>query len=166
MPLFFSYGARGRATPVHGQALVEFALVVPILVLILIAIFQFAYVLETQIGLTNALREAARRAAAAPDPTQAWVLQQLDGAAGNPGLLAQNVQGYQASRAIKTVCFSSYSVAGVTGTNYQVDVHISYDHPVFFPVLSFITGSPTIWTLTSNAEMRLENVTTPPVACP
>jgi TadE-like protein len=160
LPFVSTSDARAEtATRERGQALVEFALVAPILVLILVAIFQFAYVLETQIGLTNALREAARRAAAAPGPTSGWVLQQLDGdgTPSNPGLLARNVQSYQSSRSTEAVTFCSYTVAGVTGTNYRVDVHISYDHPVFFPILSFITGSPTIWTLTSNAEMRLEN---------
>jgi len=155
------------ATRERGQALVEFALVVPILVLILIAIFQFAYVLETQIGLTNALREAARRAAAVSSPTSAWVLAQLNGTGpSDPGLLAQNVQSFQTSRATEAVSFCTYTVAGVTGPNYRVDVNISYDHPVFFPVLSYITGSATTWTLTSTAEMRLEHDLTPaPGAC-
>jgi Flp pilus assembly protein TadG len=153
----------------RGQALVELALVAPILVLILVAIFQFAYVLETQIGLTNALREAARRAAAAPNPTVAWVQLQLDGdgTPSNKGLLAQNVQGYQSSRATETITFCRYTVAGVTGNNDRVDIGITYNHPVFFPILSFVTGSPTTWTLTSQAEMRLEtDLTVDPGACP
>jgi Flp pilus assembly protein TadG len=161
-------GARANSAPrERGQALVELALVAPILVLILVAIFQFGYVLETQIGLTNALREAARRAAAAPNPTVAWVQQQLDGVPPNNGLLAQNVQSYQASRATETISFCRYTVPGVTGNNYRVDIGISYNHPVFFPLLSFVSGSPTTWTLTSQAEMRLEtDLTTDPGACP
>ena len=170
MPFVSTHGARAdSATRERGQALVELAFVAPILVLILVAIFQFAYVLETQIGLTNALREAARRAAAAPNPTVCWVQQQLDGdgTPSNKGLLAQNVQSYQSSRATETISFSSYTVAGITGTNYRVDIGISYNHPVFFPILSFVTGSPTTWTLTSQAEMRLENdLTVDPAVCP
>lgn len=168
MPIISIHRARANSTPAErGQALVELALVAPILVLILVAIFQFAYVLETQIGLTNALREAARRAAAAPGPTDTWVLLQLNGPSGTDGLLAQNVQNYQASRATEAVTFCSYTVAGVSGTNYRVDVGIAYDHPVFFPILSFVTGSPTIWRLTSTAEMRLENdLAVDPGACP
>jgi hypothetical protein len=172
LPFVSTHGARAHSAPrERGQALVEFALIVPILVLILIAIFQFAYVLETQIGLTNALREAARRAAAAPSPTDTWVRLQLegDGTPSNPGLLAQNVQAYVTARAHHPipVTFCSYTVAGVSGTNYRIDVSISYDHPVFFPILSFVTGSPTIWNLTGTAEMRLENnLAVDPGACP
>ena len=51
-----------------GQALLELALVVPLLVLLVMAIFQFAYVLESQMGLTNAVREAARRTRRQPRP--------------------------------------------------------------------------------------------------
>jgi len=172
LPFVSTCGARAYSAPrERGQALVEFALVAPILVLILLAIFQFAYVLETQIGLTNALREAARRAAAAPSPTDTWVRLQLegDGTPSNPGLLAQNVQAYDTARAFHPipVTFCSYTVAGVSGTNYRIDVRISYDHPVFFPLLSFVTGSPTIWNLTATAEMRLENdLAVDPGACP
>ena len=168
-PLSTHHARAHSPTRERGQALVELALVAPILVLILVAIFQFAYVLETQIGLTNALREAARRAAAAPNPTVCWVRLQLDGdgTPTNKGLLAQNVQSYQSSRATESIAFSSYTVAGVSGTNYRVDIGISYDHPVFFPLLSFVTGSPTTWTLTSQTEMRLENdLTIDPTVCP
>lgn len=135
----------------------ELALVAPILILLLMAVFQLAYVFETQIGLTNAVREAARRAAAAPNPTVDWVQKQLDGdgTPQNPGLLAANVQGYVDARDHHVpVSFCSYVVNGVT--NYRVDVSVSYDHPVFFPLLSFMTGSTVSWNLTANAEMRLE----------
>jgi Flp pilus assembly protein TadG len=138
---------------------VELALVAPILILLLMAVFQLAYVFETQIGLTNAVREAARRAAAAPNPTVGWVQTQLDGdgTPQNPGLLAANVQGYVPARANlpPSVSFCSYLVNSVT--NYRVDVSVSYDHPVFFPLLSFMTGSAVNWNLKANAEMRLEN---------
>jgi Flp pilus assembly protein TadG len=65
----FRHAGRGRAPGAtgdgqSGQALLEFALIAPILILLVMAIFQFAYVLETQNGLTNAVREAARRGAA------------------------------------------------------------------------------------------------------
>ena len=147
-----------------GQALLELALVVPILILLIMAIFQFAFVLESQMGLTNAVREAARRAAATTNPTSAWTQAELCGT--NPtcddGLLAENVQGFVPTRLIgtPTVTFCTYDVEGTP--NYRVTVSVAYRHPVFFGPIAFATdfvdGSPGDgdWTLTADAQMRLE----------
>lgn len=46
-----------------GQSLVEFALVLPILLLFLLGIIEFGWLLNAQISLTSAAREGARLAA-------------------------------------------------------------------------------------------------------
>ena len=171
-----------------GQALLELALVVPILVLLFMAIFQFAYVIESQMGLTNAVREASRRAAAtttdAPVWTgggslQEWVVEQLCGGASPPcsgGLLDENVQGFDGTKVWATwpkVSFCSYSAAGLT--NYRIQVDVKYSHPVFFGPMGFATdaidGTPNnLWDLSASAHMRLENIdpllASNPGACP
>ena len=53
-------GPHGRSA--NGQALAEFALVLPVLMLILAAILQFGLIFSSQIGITNSVREAARYA--------------------------------------------------------------------------------------------------------
>lgn len=137
----------------------------------ILAIVQFAFVLETQMGLTNAVREAARRAAADPSPTTSGVDAQLD------ALLAANIQGYEASRvwtaadgteygASPAVTFCSYSVAGGP-VNYRATVYVAYKNPVFFPMLSWATDlldrkSNGTWDLTAEASMRIEADTAPP----
>jgi Flp pilus assembly protein TadG len=178
----------GRATPgsvrarrdgESGQALLELALVVPILVLLVMAIFQFAFVIESQMGLTNAVREAARRTVATTtdNPTwsslRTWTQQQLTGDGTNLGLLSQNVQAYDANQlwtapypgrsntASPDVSFCSYTAAGVT--NYRVRIAVEYKHPVFFGMLSFATDyvdgtNNNKWDLYASAEMRMENV--------
>jgi Flp pilus assembly protein TadG len=146
--------------PEDGQALAELALVTPILAVLLMAIFQFAFVLQSQMGLTNAVREAARRAAATENPTSGWVQGQLTGPT---GLLAENVQGYTDTRLVTgspSVSFDSYCVAGTY--NERITVTVSYRHPVFFPLLGYATdladGTPDgDWTLTASAQMRLEH---------
>ncbi len=45
-----------------GQSLVEFALVVPVFLLILLAIVQFGFIFNAQVTITNAAREGARAA--------------------------------------------------------------------------------------------------------
>jgi len=178
----------GRATPgpvrarrdgESGQALLELALVVPVLVLLVMAIFQFAFVIESQMGLTNAVREAARRTVATttknPDWTtlRTWTQEQLTGSGSNVGLLAQNVQAYdpaqlwaapypgKANTSSPDVTFCSYPAAGIT--NYRVRIAVEYKHPVFFGILAFATDfvdgtNNDRWDLYASAEMRMENV--------
>jgi Flp pilus assembly protein TadG len=150
-----------------GQGLVEFAFVAPLLVFLIMAIFQFAFVFQSQIGLTNAVREAGRRAStatAADEGTmRSFVVDQLTGSGFNPGLLAQNVQGYASSRLAAgspDVTFCTYDVAGTT--NERIQITVTYGHPVFFPLLAFATDfldhTPDgDWTLSTTSQMRLEN---------
>ena len=161
-----------------GQALLELALVVPVLVLIALAIFQFAFVIESQMGLTNAVREAARRVAAIdPDATPVWnggmadyVETQLCGDAADPctgGLLDQSVQGFDGTRVTNdhpTIRFCSYTAGTSTTLNYRVEVSVNYEHPLFFGILAFATdlvdgnAGNDAWDISAAAEMRLENI--------
>jgi len=50
----------------RGQALVEFALVLPVLLILTMFIIQYGIIFYTAIGLTNLSREGARFAATAP----------------------------------------------------------------------------------------------------
>jgi hypothetical protein len=172
-----------RSNRQSGQALLELALVVPVLVILMMAIFQFAYVIETQNGLTNALREAGRRAAATttgnpvwtgPNSLQQWVQKQLCGDLSLPcgtdpnpslrGLLASNVQGFDYQRLWvdpPVVSFCEYPAAG--GTQYQIRIDVKYKHPLFFGPMAFATDlidgtNNDRWDLTSFAQMRLENI--------
>ncbi|MDX6521174.1 MAG: hypothetical protein QOJ31_1730 [Gaiellales bacterium] len=52
-----------RKTNEHGQAVVEFAMILPVLLLILFAILQFGVVFNNYIQVTAAAREGARKAA-------------------------------------------------------------------------------------------------------
>jgi len=164
------------ATGESGQALLELALVVPLLVLLVMAIFQFAIVIQGQMGLTNAVREAARRVVASENPAPVWtgsssltewVQTELCGDVAPPcggGLLEQNVQGFDGTKLWSdppVVTFCSYTAAG--STNFRVQADVIYKHPVFFGVLAFATdlvdGTPNgFWDLSVSAQMRMENV--------
>lgn len=161
-----------RRTGDTGQALVELALVAPLLILLIVAIFQFAFVFETQMGITNAVREAARRAAAVENPDATWVKTQLCGTGSGctGGLLATNVQGFKDTRLVGSnpvITFCTYLVAGVP--QYRVNVAVSYNHPEFFPlaqIAALAAGKPSggawNWTVDGSAEMRMEHDLTPP----
>ena len=55
----------------HGQATVEFAFVLPLVVLALLAVVQVGLVVRDQLGVVHAAREAARAASVDPDPGRA-----------------------------------------------------------------------------------------------
>lgn len=54
-----------------GSAVVEFALVVPIVLVLVLGLVEVALVARTQLEVVNAAREGARQAAASPDPADA-----------------------------------------------------------------------------------------------
>jgi len=54
-------------TPQRGSAVVEFALVLPLVLVVLLGIVEVAVVARSEIQLIHAAREGAREAAASPD---------------------------------------------------------------------------------------------------
>ena len=127
----------------RGQALVEFAFVAPIMVLIFAGLVQFAFIYERQIGIENAVRDGARRAATyeTVDDTDAnvngpfvWDL------VWGPSGIMDNAQGYQNTSPPaqdREVCYSTNTVpTGKTGV--LVRVSMGYSHPLFLPIISAI----------------------------
>ncbi len=55
----------------RGSAAIEFALIVPVVLLVLFAIVEVAVVARTQMEVVGAAREGAREAATSPDPARA-----------------------------------------------------------------------------------------------
>ena len=137
---------RGRLRPRNrGQALVEFALVLPILVILLLSIIQFAFIFAAQTGVTNAVREAARLAAVnTPTVNAAQATTSADAIyaklIGANGLMARNVFGFAAGNVVTpgtSVCYLSFTDA--TGaTAVKVKVTGQYLHPIFIPLLDRI----------------------------
>ena len=61
----------GRRGGDEGQAAVELALALPLVVLLLLAVVQLAVVIRDAVVVTHVAREAARAAAVAADPSSA-----------------------------------------------------------------------------------------------
>jgi len=55
----------------RGSAVVEFALVVPLVLVLVLGLVEVALVARTQMEVINAAREGARQAAVSPDPSDA-----------------------------------------------------------------------------------------------
>jgi Flp pilus assembly protein TadG len=162
---------RGRAgqqrTGQSGQALLELALVAPVIILLLMGLIQFALIYERQVGITNAVREAARRAAAidvadsaAAQANATWALSELQ-------TLLGNSQTHESSRDNIEVCIATptANATDVAG-NQQVMVRVtdSYKHPLWLPIvtqiLDGIDGSTDQSLLASTvSEFRVEQTT-------
>jgi len=149
----------------QGQALTEFALIAPVLLLILFSIIQFGFLLGGQIGMTNGTREAARYASTVPNATAAQVKVELTTRAlpkAIPGFRAANVDN-----ALTVVSFCSYTNPNhnaATFPSYSVKVRITsvYRHPLFVPLVNLIVdgvdGTPDgALTATVTEEMLVEN---------
>jgi Flp pilus assembly protein TadG len=135
-------GAGANRDRQSGQALLELALVAPILIMLLAGLVQFALIFETQIGISNAVREAARRGATFETPdvgtaqtNATWTRTTLQSLLGNS-------QNHDASRDNLEVCIVTPAApddVDVSG-NAQVVVRItaSYRHPLFLPIVDLI----------------------------
>jgi Flp pilus assembly protein TadG len=145
-----------------GQALVEFALIAPLLFILLFGILQFGFTFGGQIVLSNAAREAARYASTYPlspggiqGPVQAQVNAYL-----GPNLPANN------GGAVATATYCWFTNPGTPTTySYKVRVGVTYGHTLFVPLVGqFVDGIDGVndnrFTTGVNEEMRVE---TPPV---
>ena len=113
----------------RGAALVEFALVLSILVMILFGIIEFGRAYQVQLSVTHASREGVRVLAVTQDPAEAVAATM--GAAGSLDLAALQVE--------PGICTPGEA------TQLRVAYPVSYDIPLF--------GSATL-TLTSTAVMQ------------
>lgn len=147
----------------HGQGLVEFALVVPILLLILLSIFQFGWILAAQIGVSNAIREAARFAATNPTTTVAEAgTNKVATESQLTTILPRNVNFYAASSlSSATATYCEYDDPN-SKKSVRVRIEVQYRHPLFVPVISSILdgidgATDSALRVGATEEMRVEN---------
>ena len=133
---------RGR-----GQALVEFAIVLPVFFLLVAGMFDFGLGIYSDLTLVNAAREGARLGVIDPGNTSA-IETRVRAMAGNldPAKLSVTVACERPSGTSFTACTSPMWLPG-DATKVTVD----YKYSMFFPVL-FGTEIP----LSSESKMRIE----------
>lgn len=118
----------------RGASSVEFALILPLLLLIIFGIIEFGMAYHSYLAITHAAREGARLASV-NRYSEADVIARTD--------LSGNV----------TVSANPHG--GNTGD--PVSVTVTYEHPMITGYLSaMIPGFPSTITMSSTAEMRLE----------
>lgn len=141
-----------RARRETGQALIEAALTIPILLLIGVGIFEFGRAYQTWQVLTNAAREGARMAvvpAPAPGTVEARVRAYMqDGQLSKHAAANVSIDGNQ------TLVVNGQSVSAT-----RVTINYPFDFIVLKPVARLLNQSSTVGdslTMTATALMRNE----------
>jgi Flp pilus assembly pilin Flp len=126
-----------------GAAAVEFALLLPLLVLLLFGIIEFGFAFSTRIQATNAAREAARLAVVGVDD---W-----GNVNGKP--FWQVVQEDAGVSSISNCSLATDDVLGGTLT-------VRFDFPLNLAI-PFMPNPPSWRTGTASASMRIEQLSEP-----
>jgi Flp pilus assembly protein TadG len=114
--------------------LVEFALVLPLFLLLLCGVLDFGFMLYSRMTVINASREGARLAVTAADPSTIPSIVQGRVMAVSGGLATANVS-------VATTCVPLVSGSCNFGSSTSsqagdaVKVTVSYDYHTFFPLL-------------------------------
>ena len=144
MPHLVRPTSRSTRRRSRGQSLVEFALVLPVFLLILSGILDFGFLLYSRMTVINAAREGARVATTMTDTPGAI-----------PGAVSSRVS--EAASGLPVATSTSCVLGGgnpspctyIAGNSIRVTV--SYNHHAFFPLL-FGATIP----LSSTVQMVLE----------
>lgn len=120
----------------RGQAMVEMAFAVPILVLLLAGILDMGRVVHDALTINYAAREGARVAAVGAD---------------NAAILTAI---YNASRSVNLTDTPDISPLTDRKPNQPVTITISHTVPILFPVISALVPNP--FPLQATAVMRME----------
>lgn len=148
----------------RGQALVEFALVAPVLLLILLAVVQLGFLFGAQIGLINAVREAARYGSLSPTTTSSTAA--ANGAAIESylrtTLLPRSVPTYRAASVEQiAIAYCAYQNPGGGSYSVRLTVSVTYAHPLFVPLVAAILDPfddrPGAFVLSTAERFRVEN---------
>lgn len=121
-----------------GQAMVEMAIVLPILLVILMGIFEFGRIFNTYLIMTNASREGARSAALGDNDTD--IIQRINNA----------IVDLDSSNLTTTITPSKSSRKRGT----EVKVNLQYDIDLIAPVIDTIIPNPVH--LETQTIMRVE----------
>ena len=144
----------------------EFALILPVLMLLITGLLQFGVLLSSQIAFVNGVREAARFGSVlqTANATQAAT----NAAAVNGQLttvLDAGMPNYEAGLLVgATTCYLDYANPGSSPQTWSVRLTVSagYRHSLFLPIISSILdgldgASDGFFTLYASEIFRVEN---------
>jgi Flp pilus assembly protein TadG len=142
----------GDSKRARGQALAEFAIVFPILFLLIAGIIQFGVIFWGQNTLTQVARDVGRWASTQTTcPTTANVLPTANAIAGQSSLLGYATNAWTAGNVQVAITGQITPCPVVNNQQVQyVDITINHQLPVFFPWL------PGDGNIATSAQFRME----------
>lgn len=141
----------------RGQSVVEFMLVLPFVLLVIMALAEFGAAFYTYITVNNATSEAARWAATAKVPSDACADQSIQWRAEQ---MSRGLLDCASGDTVFTVAYED-ATSGAPGRGTGVTVNVSYTYSGHTPLpglISFISGGtfPESWEMSSCSDARLE----------
>lgn len=144
-------GRRGRRGNDRGAALIEAAVTIPLLLVLVVGVFEFGRAFQTWQVLTNAAREGGRMA----------VVPDADATAVQTRVRTYLSDGYLPNAATATIDVNrnaTLTVSGAAVSASQVSVDYPFQFMVFQPVIRLLnpssdTGAP----LTMRASVMMRN---------
>lgn len=142
-----------------GQAMVEFALVIPIFLLMIFGMVEFGRIYSYKLATANMARQVARQAAVVGlDNTKI-----RDAAIASGTIFGLSSSNINAPTGSSTTAYSyttnttsiplTFSVSVISSAG-NATVNVTYQVKIYTPIISNIIGTPK--TVSSNAVMRLE----------
>jgi Flp pilus assembly protein TadG len=131
----------------EGAAMVEFALVLPILLMILIGIMEFGIILYRQEVITNASREGARAGIIIRNPRTEPIIQSVVNDVVDTYLEGAGLDSSKASKS------ASAPSCCATGEPLTVNITFPYD---FLVLPNFAVGLSSTLNLSATTVMKLE----------
>lgn len=149
-------GASGRARGERGAVAVEFALIVPMLLLLVFGIIEFGFMLNRDTIIGNASRDGARVASlnGTYDDIETAIKSELTatGIPASSSAVAIKIDCIQPGGAVCNANKSTYD--GLVQSGATATVRVTYDYEWITPVISSMFGSTT--TLEQYTQMRVE----------
>jgi Flp pilus assembly protein TadG len=151
--------------------MVEFALILIPIMLLLLGAIQFGVIWAAQVGVTNAVRDAARAASGVQpkfdtsgtvnSTSEGTYADSINSAVLTPGL-QKNVPFFASSSVTgQTICYSTFTdEAGAAAL--RATATVTYGHAIFVPLLSTILGPSIVTTTTLSIPVGLD----PPYTLP
>lgn len=165
--LMKTVGARRSRDRSDGQALTEFALIAPLLFLLLFAVIQLGFLLGGQIGFTNGVRETARYASTQPTPNNSTAMEAQVRTELLTKQLPKAIPGFRSANIVSaTVTYCYYpnpnNTLSYPSYSRRVTVTAVYRHSLFVPLISNILDGMDGFNdsglrATVKEEMRVEN---------
>ncbi len=121
-----------------GQSMVEMAIILPVLLLVLMGIFEFGRIFNSYLILTNVSREAARSAALGSSDIE----------------ITQTINGSIFYLDTSNLTISISPSEGSRGSGTNVTINLKYEIDIVTPIIDSIIPDPLI--IESQTVMRTE----------